>query len=235
MSSKIMVGKLFVDMQQPGTILTEEDTKTGDIYLVGPFAQSDILNNNRRVYPEEILDRSMNDFIKEMIETDSAVSELGHPDSPKINLDKICCKIVSLEKQEKNWMGKAKILPTPSGEILKGLVLGGVRTGMSTRGLGSANSTRFKNEDCNLVDNFNLRAIDTVHSPSGPDCYVDAITEAKDWILDNTSGKIYELNEESYKRFEREINNLPVRSEPKQDHMYKAIKNFLNGLRSNTK
>jgi len=229
--SNVIIGKFFNDLHSTGKLITEEDKTSGSMYITGPFAQADVLNNNKRVYPKTVLDTAMEEFINTMVSKDLAVSELGHPDSPKINLDKVCCKIVHLYSTGDNWIGKAKVLDTPCGAILKGLIQGGVRCGASTRGLGAADQTQWKNEDCNLVNQFTLRAIDVVHSPSGPDCYVDAVMEAKDWILDNANGKVYELNEETYKHFESRIKNLPAVKKNSDTQVFNAVKFFLNSLR----
>lgn len=233
--SNILVGRLFREISESCKLLSEEveEGKEKKLYLKGMFAQGNIKNNNGRVYPEEILDAANEEFIENMVKKDMGCCELLHPDSPKINLDRVCAKIVELTKDEANWIGKARVIPTPMGEIVKGLIKGGIRLGASSRGLGSADKSTYKNEECNLVNNFVIRAYDIVHSPSGPDCYVDAITEAKEWILDNTTGAVAEMNEENYKMFESRIKVLPVKDTTKQEVIFESIKNFLNSLRAN--
>jgi hypothetical protein len=229
-----MVGKLFRQMITESKLSTKAE---GDnLFLEGIFCQSDILNNNKRVYPKEILDKAVEEYIKDKVNTHRALGELGHPDSPKINLDKVCIKIEKLHKKDKetDWHGKAKVLTdTPSGAICRGLINGGVNFGVSTRGLGTADKGDWQNEEANMVNNFVLRAVDVVSDPSAPDAYVNAVQEEKDYILDQSSGEVFDMNEENYKIFEARLKVLPVKADQRQQVIFEGIQNFLNSLRAN--
>jgi hypothetical protein len=230
----MIVGKLFRQCLTEGVKATEEsEDGQKSLFIEGIFCQADVLNNNQRVYPDEILDSAVKEYIDQKVKSNRALGELGHPDSPKINLDKVCIKIEKLDKNGSNWNGRAKVLTdTPSGAICRGLINGGVNFGVSTRGLGSADKGKWKNEEANLVNNFVLRAIDVVSDPSAPDAYVSAIEEEKEYILDSLSGEIYDMNEETYKMFENRLKVLPVRKSDRQVAIFEGIQNFLNSLRA---
>lgn len=233
-ASDVVVGKLFRQMISESKVDVKED---GDnLFLEGIFCQADVLNNNKRVYPTEILDKAVEEYVEQKVKPNRALGELGHPDTPKINLDKVCIKIDKLYKKDKDtdWHGKARVLvDTPCGAICRGLIKGGVNFGVSTRGLGSADKGNWKNEECNMVNNFVLRAIDVVSDPSAPDAYVNAVQEEKDYILDQSSGEVFEMNEETYKMFESRMKVLPVRQDHRQQVIFEGIQNFLNSLRAN--
>lgn len=219
-----------------GTVVKDEDGEKS-YFVEGIFMQGDILNNNKRVYPTNILEKSIEEYNETKVQPKTAWGELGHPDSPKINLDKVAILVESLMKQGNDFIGRAKVCheDCPNGKILRGLLKTGGRVGVSSRGLGSANPHTLSGQDCNLVDAFNLRAVDVVADPSAPDAMVEAIYEEKQYILNDSSGAIVELNEENYKIFESKLKVLPVKRENKQEELFESIKFFLNGLRSNTK
>jgi len=201
----LTVGRMMKQFVCEEKILSEE--VNGSYYVEGIFMQGDVLNNNKRVYPTSILENAVIEYDKGKIQPKTAWGELGHPDSPKINLDKVAILIESLSKRGNDFYGRAKVCheDCPMGKILRGLLKTGGRVGVSSRGLGSANASKYNEEDCNLVDAFNLRAIDVVADPSAPDAMVEAIQEEKQYILEGSSGSIVELNEESYKLFENKI------------------------------
>jgi len=231
----LTVGRMMSQYMCEESIMSEE--VDGNYFVEGIFMQGDVLNNNNRVYPTSILEDSVNEYVKTKVANKTAWGELGHPDSPKINLDKVAMLVESLTKRSSDFYGRGKVCheDCPMGKILRGLLKTGGRVGVSSRGLGSANPSKFREEDCNLVDAFNLRAIDVVADPSAPDAMVEAIREEKQYILDDSSGSVIELNEETYKLFENKLEVIPVRTGPKQEQVFCAIKNFLSGLRSNTK
>jgi len=236
--SDITVGRVMKQFICEGLEAKEYDQGGEKSYFVeGIFMQGDVLNNNKRVYPTNILDDAIAEYHKDKIVPKTAWGELGHPDSPKINLDKVAILVSDLTKQGNDFYGRAKVCheDCPMGKILRGLLKTGGRVGVSSRGLGSANPSEYNGDDCNLVDAFNLRAIDVVADPSAPDAMVEAIQEEKQYILDASSNMVVELNEESYKIFETKLEVLPIKEEAKQEQVYSAVKNFLNGLRSNTK
>jgi len=227
----IIVGNLLIESNN-NPILKEE--KNGDMFIGGIFAGADKLNNNKRVYPEDILDKAMEEYLKEKVHNSMGLMELNHPDSPKINLDRVAAKIIDLKKDGKEWIGKAKILrELPCGNIAYGLLKNDVRFGASTRGLGSADKATWQNEDCNLVNNFFVRAIDLVSEPSYSDAIIHTVTECKQFILDNSTGEVVEFNEETYRIFESRIQTLPKKQEDKQKLIFESLQNFLNSLRAN--
>ena len=152
-------------------------------FIEGVFLQSDIKNRNGRMYPFDTLDREVGKYNENYIQRGRALGELGHPDGPTINLDRVSHKIVSLKSEGRNFIGKAKILETPMGRIAKNLLDEGVKLGVSSRGLGSIE----RKGDVNIVkDDFMLStAADIVADPSAPDAFVEGIMEGVEWIWSN--------------------------------------------------
>ena len=152
-------------------------------FIEGVFLQSDIKNRNGRMYPFDTLDREVGKYNENYIQRGRALGELGHPDGPTINLDRVSHKIVSLKSEGRNFIGKAKILETPMGRIAKNLLDEGVKLGVSSRGLGSIE----RKGDVNIVkDDFMLStAADVVADPSAPDAFVEGIMEGVEWIWSN--------------------------------------------------
>lgn len=151
-------------------------------FIEGVFMQAEKKNRNGRVYPKEILMREAKRYENEFVSTSRAMGELGHPDGPTVNLDRVSHLITNLRFEGNNIYGKAKLLDTPTGNIAKSLVKEGVRLGVSTRGMGSLeakNGVNFVKED------FMLAAVDIVADPSAPDAFVNGIMESKSWVWDN--------------------------------------------------
>lgn len=174
--------KLIREVNETLNVITEQKLgKEKQLYVEGIFLQSEIKNRNGRMYPESVMDNEVNRYIREKVEKNSAFGELGHPDSPSINLDRISHMITSLRKEGHNWIGKAKILDTPMGNIAKGIINGGGRIGTSSRALGSL---KMNNEGINVVQNdFMLStAGDLVSDPSAPDAWVQGIMEGVSWV-----------------------------------------------------
>jgi hypothetical protein len=163
--------------------ITEEKGGSKSHFIEGVFLQSDIRNRNGRMYPYDTLNREVQKYNENYIQRGRALGELGHPDGPTINLDRVSHKIVSLQSEGKNFIGKAKILETPMGKIAKNLLDEGVKLGVSSRGLGSIE----RRGDTNVVkDDFMLStAADIVADPSAPDAFVEGIMENKEWIWTN--------------------------------------------------
>ena len=161
-----------------------EETEDGkkSHFIEGVFLQGGIKNRNGRFYPVETLTREVAKYDENFISKGRALGELGHPDGPSINLDRVSHKIVNLKQEGNNFVGKAKLLDTPMGNIAKSLLDEGVKLGVSSRGMGSIR----KEEDMAIVeDDFMLAtAADIVADPSAPDAFVDGIMEGKDWIWD---------------------------------------------------
>ena len=153
------------------------------MYIEGVFLQGEIKNRNGRMYPMQTLSREVGRYNENFVEKGRALGELGHPDGPTVNLDRVSHKIVSLKESGNNFIGKAKILSTPMGKIASNLLGEGVKLGVSSRGVGSLNKT---NEGYSVVgEDFTLAtAADIVADPSAPDAFVDGIMEGKDWVWD---------------------------------------------------
>lgn len=231
----LVVGKAMRQFITEENIMSEE--KNGDWYVEGIFLQGDVLNNNKRVYPTDILKNSIKEYEQNYIRKNRAFGECGHPDSPKINLERVCMITEQLIQKGNNFYGRGRIVHEdhPMGKVVRGLLKSGAKLGVSSRGLGSANTSTWQEDDCDMVDHFVLRAIDIVSDPSAPDAMVEAIQEEKQYILDDSSGSVVELNEETYKIFEHNLKTLPKRQDDKHEKLYESIKNFLNSLKSNPK
>ena len=154
-----------------------------NLYIEGIFLQGNIKNRNGRMYPIETLRKEVSRYNENHVQSGRALGELGHPDTPTVNLDRVSHKIVSLKESGANFIGKAKILGTPMGKIASSLIDEGVKLGVSSRGIGSLKPTR---EGVNIVgDDFMLAtAADIVADPSAPDAFVEGIMEGKDWVWD---------------------------------------------------
>ena len=174
--------KLITEQIENVKILTEEKNGKKLLYIEGVFLQSELKNRNGRMYPFSVLEREVGRYNEEYVKSKRALGELGHPDGPTINLDRVSHRITSLRAEGNNFIGKAQILDTPMGNIAKNLLGEGVQLGVSSRGMGSID----KREDCNVVrDDFMLTtAADIVADPSAPDAFVNGIMEGKEWIWD---------------------------------------------------
>jgi hypothetical protein len=167
--------------------LVTESTSAGKKfhYIHGIFAQADVVNGNKRIYPEKVLDESMNDYIKNYVSKSRAVGELIHPSETKIGLDRVSHLITEMRKDGKNYIGKARILNTPTGKITQALLEGGVKLGVSTRADGKVvQNSRGLNE---VAPGLGMKAIDIVYNPSAPDALVDSIMESVDTVMDALS------------------------------------------------
>jgi len=150
-------------------------------YIKGIFMQSDIKNQNGRVYPYPVLKKQVKKFNENFVKQDRALGELGHPDGPTVNLDRVSHIITELKEDGKNFIGKAKIIDTPNGKIVKNLLESGVRLGVSSRGLGSVKTNK---DGVNEVqDDFVLSTVDIVSDPSAPDAFVNGIMEGREFSL----------------------------------------------------
>ena len=165
--------------------ITEQDEKTGkkNYKLKGVFMQSEIKNRNGRVYPFEVLDKEVKRYNKEFIDENRAYGELGHPDGPTVNLDKVSHMVTSLQPDGKNFIGEAKVMSTPMGNIVKNIMDDGGKLAVSSRGMGSLEQ---KNGANYVKDDFYLAtAADIVADPSAPNAFVDGIMEGKEWVWNN--------------------------------------------------
>lgn len=173
--------KLITETTEDIKYLKEESNGKTNLFIEGVFLQSDLKNRNGRVYPREIMQREVNRYVKESIDKKRAMGELGHPDGPTINLDRVSHMITSLREDGSNYIGKAKILDTPMGNIVKNLIDEGASLGVSSRGLGTLKEKNGINE---VQDDFVLStAADIVADPSAPDAFVRGIMEHKEWVM----------------------------------------------------
>ena len=174
--------KLIKEVFDTTNIIVEERKGKKDYFIEGVFLQSELKNRNGRMYPESVMDKEVARYIMESVEKNRAYGELGHPDTPSINLDRVSHMIVSLRKEGTNYIGRAKIMETPMGNIARGLLDGGANLGVSSRALGSL---KMNNEGVQIVqDDFMLStAADIVADPSAPDAYVRGIMESKEWVF----------------------------------------------------
>jgi len=175
--------KLIVETVEEVKYLVEENNGQKSHFIEGVFMQSEQKNRNGRVYPKPIMEREVKRYEKEYINEKRAFGELGHPDSPSINLDRVSHMIVSLREDGNNYIGKAKILGTPYGNIVKNLIDEGAKLGVSSRGMGSlkpSNGYQLVQDDFYLAT-----AADIVADPSAPDAFVRGIMENKEWVFMN--------------------------------------------------
>lgn len=152
------------------------------VYLEGVFMQAEKQNRNGRFYPKTVLAPAVEKYVKEQVATGRAVGELNHPEGPTVNLDKVSHRITSLKWDGDNVVGKALILNTPMGKIVKGLVEGGVQLGVSTRGMGSLEQV---GDSMRVKEDFILSTVDIVQDPSAPEAFVNGIMEGVEWVWDN--------------------------------------------------
>ena len=187
--------KLISEEIQSAEYLVEENNGKKEYKIRGVFLQSDIKNRNGRVYPREVLVREVNRYNKDFVERKRAFGELGHPDGPTVNLERVSHMITKLSSSGKDFIGEAKIMNTPYGKIVKGLIDEGAQLGVSSRGMGSIMNRNGVNY---VKDDFYLAtAADIVADPSAPDAFVEGIMEAKEWVWEN--GVLIEKDIEAWK------------------------------------
>ena len=215
--------KLITEEIEQVEFLVENKNGKKSMYIEGVFLQGNITNRNGRMYPMETRRKEVGRFNENHIQSGRALGELGHPEGPPVNLDRVSHKIVSLKESGANFIGKAKILGTPMGKIAANLVEEGVKLGVSSRGIGSLKATR---EGINVVgDDFMLAtAADIVADPSAPDAFVEGIMEGKDWVWD---GGI--LRERMARKTYKTINTL-VDQKKLDENKLDLFNNFLSNL-----
>ena len=178
--------------------LVEEDPKTGKkhAYIEGVMLQTEVKNKNGRIYPKEVMQKEVKRYTKEYIDNNRAYGELGHPEAPTINLERTSHLITDLHEDGNNFVGKAKILSTPMGNIVKNLLDDGARLGVSSRGMGSLKASNDKGGVQMVQSDFQLAtAADIVADPSAPDAFVDGVMEGVEWIWDNGVIKAQKIEE----------------------------------------
>jgi|TARA_Y100000289_G_scaffold57578_1_gene62090 hypothetical protein len=215
--------KLIREEIETVEFLVEQKNGKKSMYIEGVFLQGNIKNRNGRMYPMETLRKEVSRYNENHVQAGRALGELGHPDGPTVNLDRVSHKIVSLKESGSNFVGKAKLLNTPMGKIASSLIEEGVKLGVSSRGIGSLKMTK---EGINVVgDDFMLAtAADIVADPSAPDAFVEGIMEGKDWVWD---GGI--LREKYVEKTYKEINTL-VTQKQLDEKKLDLFNSFLNNL-----
>ena len=213
--------KLISEEIQNAEYLVEETNGKKNYKIKGVFLQSDIKNRNGRIYENDILTKEVDRYSKEFIDKKRAFGELGHPDGPVVNLERVSHMITSLKPEGKNFIGEAKIMDTPYGKIVKGLIDEGAQLGVSSRGMGSL----IQRNGANYVkDDFYLAtAADIVADPSAPDAFVEGIMENKEWVWDN--GRLVERDIEAWKQQIREAKQRKL-----DETKLKVFKSFLGKL-----
>ena len=213
--------KLITENIEDIQILTEEKDGKQHLYIEGVFLQSEIKNRNGRIYPFSVLEKEVGRYNEEYVSKGRALGELGHPDGPTVNLDRVSHRITSLKAEGTNFMGKAQILATPMGNIARNLLDEGVKLGVSSRGMGSID----RQESASYVmDDFMLAtAADIVADPSAPDAFVNGIMEGKEWVWDNGI-----LKEQQVAAIKTEIDNSSRIA--LEEATLKAFERFLSAL-----
>ena len=215
--------KLIREEIESVEFLVEQKNGKKSMYIEGVFLQGNIKNRNGRMYPMETLRREVGRYNENHIQSGRALGELGHPEGPTVNLDRVSHKIVSLKESGSNFIGKAKIMNTPMGNIAKNLIDEGVKLGVSSRGVGSLQQTK---EGFAVVgEDFMLAtAADIVADPSAPDAFVSGIMEGKEWIWE---GGI--LREQLAEKTQKRINTL-VDQRKLEEHKLNLFNDFLSNL-----
>ena len=216
--------KLITEYVENNLEVIAEQKKNGEknYFIEGVFMQSNKKNRNGRVYEKATLQNAVEKYVTEQVKTGRAVGELNHPEGPTVNLDKVSHKIEDLHWQGSDVIGKASILKTPMGKIVEGLLEGGVKLGVSSRGMGSLVS---KNGAQYVGDDFMLSTIDIVQDPSAPSAFVNGVMEGVEWVWDNGL-----IRQQDIEVIETEIKRAP--SKNLHEAEIRAFKNFLSKINS---
>ena len=213
--------KLIKELNEEVEYITEDNEGKKNHYIQGVFLQSEITNRNGRMYPKSVLDREVKNYSEKYIKTNRALGELGHPEGPTVNLDRVSHKITELKEDGNNFVGKAKLLDTPMGNIANNLLGEGVKLGVSSRGMGTLkreNGASVVGEDFMLAT-----AADIVSDPSAPDAFVEGIMEGKEWVWEN--GRLQEKDIASIKQ---ELDHATLINI--QEKKISAFETFIKGL-----
>ena len=215
--------KLITEEVSQVKFITEGKGSNKKLYIEGVFLQGNIKNRNGRMYPVETLTKEVNRYNEAFVQKGRALGELGHPDGPTVNLDRVSHKITSLKQEGNNFIGKAQLLETPMGRIAKNLIAEGVTLGVSSRGVGSLKEDH---TGCKVVgEDFMLAtAADIVADPSAPDAFVSGIMEGKEWVWE---GGI--LREQLAEKTKKSINTL-VNQNRLEEHKLNLFNDFLSNL-----
>jgi len=213
--------KLITETVEEVAYLTENKDGEKQFFIEGVFMQAEQKNKNGRVYPKQILVKEANRYVTEYVNKNRALGELNHPTGPSVNLDRVSHKVTWLYENNNDFYGKAKILDTPCGQIVKNLMNEGVKLGVSTRGMGSLE----KRGGVNVVkEDFMLAAIDIVADPSAPNAFVNGIMEGREWVWDNGL-----LKEQQIAQYHNTLKNTPSRK--LQSESIKLFADFLRKIK----
>ena len=214
--------KLITEEIESVKVITEGVGKSKQLYITGPFLQAECVNRNGRMYPMAIMEREVKRYTEQYVDKGRALGELGHPDGPTVNLDRVSHRIVSLHQEGNNFIGKAQILPTPMGKIAESLLNSGVCLGVSSRGIGSLRENRDGYKE--VGEDFMLAtAADIVADPSAPDAFVQGIMEGVEWIYDASR------NDWLIDKTKNQINTL-VNQGILEEYKLSLFNEFLNSL-----
>lgn len=219
--------KLITEVIEEINILTEETNGKKTHFIEGIFLQSNLQNRNGRVYPKEVMAKEVERYNESYVKANRALGELGHPDGPSINLDRVSHMIVSLKEDGDNYIGKAKLMDTPMGNIAKGLIEGGAKLGVSSRGMGTLKANK---DGINEVqgDFYLATAADIVADPSAPDAFVQGIMEGKEWVVVN--GLWMEQQCDMTKRYIKKATKKEL-----EEAKLRVFESFLNRVSRKTK
>ena len=214
--------KLISESIEDIEYIMENDAEGKKNYKIrGVFLQAELKNRNNRIYPMEILEKEVARYNKDYVKKNRAFGELGHPDGPTVNLERVSHMITSLKPEGKNFIGEAKIMDTPYGKIVKNLIDEGARLGVSSRGMGSLVPQRGAQV---VKDDFYLAtAADIVADPSAPNAFVEGIMEGKEWVWDN--GAVKEMDIDAYKR---ELNKKYQRAQAREEKAVEIFEDFMS-------
>jgi hypothetical protein len=214
--------KLITETIEDVQIITEEKGGTKRLYIEGTFLQGEMKNRNGRMYPIATLSREVDKYNEQFVKTGRALGELGHPDGPTVNLDRVSHLITSLVQEGNNFRGRARILDTPMGNIARSLLDEGVKLGVSSRGIGSLRESQGIKV---VADDFMLAtAADIVADPSAPDAFVQGIMEGKEWVWDNGI-----LKESEIAKIKRQLDNA-ASARVLEERKLSAFSSFLKTL-----
>jgi len=207
-------------VDNPLRVLSEEKEGKKTLFIEGVFMQAEQQNKNGRIYPRDILINEVSRYNQTYIKENRALGELGHPEGPTVNLERVSHIITNLKENGNDVVGKAKILGTPYGKIVENLIDSGVKLGVSSRGMGSLKQVN----GINMVqEDFMLAAVDIVADPSAPNAFVNGIMEGKQWVWDNGV-----LKEQDVENWRKQIKKTP--SKKLEEQYLKVFKNFLSKL-----
>jgi Prohead core protein serine protease len=219
--------KLFTELNEEVGYLSEtKENGEKEHYIHGIFLQANKKNRNNRIYPMHVMESEVNRYIKEVVKNNRAYGELGHPQGPQINLDRVSHIVTELKRDGDNFVGKAKLTDTPMGNIAKGLLNSGAGLGVSSRGLGTLKPT--KDGIMEVQDDFRLAtAADIVADPSAPDAYVKGIMENVDWVYDSVKGTWLEQQLEDEKKEIRGLSRAQI-----EEQKLTRFNNFIQSLKT---